>query len=107
MLGVDVGRRDRRLGREPEVEQPEADRELGHRHLVAAALGAQRDPERGEGVEVVVAERAAGPPVELGAAHLHRRLDLPRRQHRPVQRDVLGGGVVGDPGDVPLDRRQA
>ena len=52
VLGVDLAGRARRLEREPEVEQAEADRELGDRDLVAVAAGRGDDAERGQGLEV-------------------------------------------------------
>ena len=55
----------------------------------------------------LLGERPSGPCLELGARHLDGEVGLPRGEHRAVECDVLGAGVGGDAGDVPLDRGQS
>ena len=97
MPGVHVGRRQRRLDREAQVEQPEADGQLGDGDLVLPTLEREDHPERGQGAQVVLAELPAGAGRQLGAGHLDRPLHVPRRQHRPGEREVLGVASAGMP----------
>ena len=92
-----------RVDRDVEVDQLQRDVE-GRQRLVAVPSTRSRD--LGQPLDLVVAELAPRPGLELAPGHRLAPAGPPGGEHRPLEREVLDAGVDGHPAEVLLDRGQ-